>query len=297
MTTNYDTRDPPTGDTEEVDLGEVKFENIPLCTGHDNSMDTQKKPIAIFAKEVIPVITTPRYQPVYFDTEKADTSRLYAFILKLATIELVLSGIPVLVKLYGGTNYAEEAYTFWGGACGFIHTGTVFTAALLICAITNAACLFVRPMWFPDTTWIKIAFMAAAISWVTLHRSGDYRIDMAIPAGLLMGLVFTFPIHTKRVSALAYPVGCFLAFSFYVVVYKVAYCIAYGTQNIYLDIGQVTVAIVLPLSTCLVPLVMALNESYSTTTTTTTSTDVYYLFAELIMALAAVAAILVPTHL
>lgn len=279
----YDTQDPPTDAVEEpqkeaaeIDLGEIHFDDIPLCISNEDEL------LRKFTEEKVPIASTPRHEPPMH----SEATGLFRGLLKLAALELILCGMPVAIKMFGGDRYTDSAFTFWGHPTA-TNTGSIFSVALVLCALINAACLMIQPVWYPETTWIKYSVYAFAIALVVTHKAGDTRLDIALPLGLMLGLVYTSPMVTKKTTALAYPVFCFAAFVVYAVAHKGTHWYR-GEENIYLTISQIAFGIGLPLMACSVALALALvdiNLTYA-----------QYLIVEVLVASSTVLSILVPTN-
>lgn len=249
----HDAFDPP----REVDIGNLSFDNIPITSDSEELFDGEldnKTALEKFTKSVVPVIPTPRFDPLPPPKYKSSETTL-KLLVKLVALEVVLSCVPILFGLYGGDYYIDKAATFWDHPT-WSQWRHMFCFAMVLCAIINGACIVARRV--DDTPlWSKFAILAAAITGAILHTAGETRLEVIIPAGMVIVLVFLQPIYSQTAASLFIPAGCVLAITMYAIVYRgvVEYAQWRQTEqsDVYLDITTILFCMCVPAAAMCLP--------------------------------------------
>ena len=239
----YNTQDPPT---------DYDCEKLP---------DT-KKFLEKFTETKIPVLPTPRFDPLIIPKETVCRNPLF----KIIAVELALACVPLLAGLYGGDGYTNNAVTFRDSLVGYLNARLMFTVMIMIVIMVNSV-LFVarRSAGGGDisATWEKLSCLALVITIAAMLRAGESRMEVVAMASLFAATAFSVPAYTESLSSIVIPAACFLATEAYAFFVKLSDMHAvYPESEMYLDITVVLFCMSVPqIVLCMAVVVYARKSS------------------------------------
>ena len=279
---DYGAQDPP------AHIDENDFDGIPIVDTSDPDEDYErdelpktKELLERFTTTKIPVIPTPRFDPVYAPTPiPVKRTTCCELLITVIVVELVLAAAPLLAGVYGGDGYTDNAVTFWNSPIRSLNARLIFTVVVMMVSMVNAALFITGHSDSTSATWIKFYCLAIVIMMAVMLRAGESRIEVVGMACLLAATVFSVPTYTDSLNNIVIPAACYLAVAAYAFAVKASDMYAAWDypeyeSGVFLDITVVLFCMCVPLTALCLTAVVHATDFYMSPRRT------YYLALEL----------------